>query len=54
MLILDHFANLAESDTETYTHSLMNKPHENYKVKKNEIHIKYAQGEPFLQFSISG
>jgi len=34
MLILDHFANLAESDTETYTHSLMNKPHENYKDKE--------------------
>ena len=32
MLILDGFANLAEIDTEDYTHSLMNLPHENYKV----------------------
>ena len=47
MLILDHFANLAESDTETYTHSLMNKPHENYKVKKNENRYKE---NPFYNF----
>jgi len=34
MLILDGFANLAEIDTEDYTHSLMNLPHENYKGKE--------------------
>ena len=32
LLILDGFANLAESDTVAYTHSLMNLPHENYSV----------------------
>ena len=49
MLILDGFANLAEIDTEDYTHSLMNLPHENYKVNCNvfkqihsSMHIKYT------------
>ena len=32
MLILDGFANIAESDTKDYTHTLMNLPQENYKV----------------------
>lgn len=31
-LILDEMANLAESDTVNYTHSLMNVPTESYKV----------------------
>ena len=31
-LILDEMANLAESDTVLYTHTLMNLPHEDYKV----------------------
>jgi spermidine synthase len=34
MLILDGFANLAESDTVEYTHSLMNLPAENYAVSR--------------------
>lgn len=33
LLILDGMANLAESDTVTYTHALMNLPTENYKDK---------------------
>ena len=33
LLILDGFANLAASDTVAYTHTLMNLPHENYKVR---------------------
>ena len=32
LLILDGMTNLAESDTEAYTHSLMNLPSEIYKV----------------------
>ncbi len=34
-LILDEMANLAESDTVNYTHSLMNIPTESYKVSDN-------------------
>jgi len=30
MLVLDGMVNLAESDTEAYTHKLMNLPAENY------------------------
>jgi len=33
-LILDEMANLAESDTINYTHSLMNLPKESYKVRQ--------------------
>jgi spermidine synthase len=32
LLLLDGLTNLAELDTEAYTHTLMNLPHEDYKV----------------------
>lgn len=34
LLILDDYTNLAESDTKTYTHSVMNLPHENFEGKE--------------------
>jgi hypothetical protein len=40
LLCLDYLANLAASDTEAYTHGVMNLPHENYAVSKNHPRLK--------------
>ena len=42
-LILDEMANLAESDTVLYTHTLMNLPHEDYKVSRQVLIRKKSQ-----------
>lgn len=51
-LILDGYANYAESDKETYTHMLMNLPHEDYSVKAKQDYwpLEFTRKKQFVDF----